>query len=172
MIQLLSMVLLVAIPSKRRFGPDAWRLVRPGRRAGGTVNKQAAGRQCLVAQHPRGKSVSRTPRQQTIVRITCRYTGRRGGPLPIRRAGYHQPLYGFDVPAGANQFGGQPIEQCRVRRFITLCAEILGRLHQARLEKHLPAAVDSHPPRERMGWINEPAGQCQAISAASRREVA
>ena len=61
-----------------------------------------------------------------------------------------QPVQRLDVPAGADELGGQPVEQLGVAGRLALHAEVLGGLHQAGAEELLPGAVDRHAGRQRV----------------------
>ena len=83
--------------------------------------------------------------------------------LPIRGAHDDGLLHRLHVPAGADEFGGQPVEQFGMRRPFALRAEILHRLDQAGAEIHLPEAIHGHARRQRIGGIDQPFGEAQAI---------
>ena len=65
---------------------------------------------------------------------------------------------------------GQPVEQFRMARRLSLGAEIVDRFHQPRTEQHLPIAVHRHAGRQRIGRIDKPAGQAQAVVGRAGRK--
>ena len=52
-----------------------------------------------------------------------------------------------------DQFGGQPVEQLRVRRLAAVEAEVAGRLDQPGAEVSLPEPVDDHPGEQRIARV-------------------
>ena len=52
---------------------------------------------------------------------------------------------------------------------ITLRPEVLARRHQAAAEHLLPEAVHRHPARQRIGVVDQPAGQAEAVPRHRRR---
>ena len=69
----------------------------------------------------------------------------------------------------ADELGGQPVEQLGMAGRLALRAEIVDASSPARAEEHLPVAVDRHPRRQRVGRIDQPAGQAQPVGRPSLR---
>ena len=56
----------------------------------------------------------------------------------------------FHVPAGADKFGREPVEQFRMGRPLALHAEVLDGLHDADAKILLPKTIHGHTCRERI----------------------
>ena len=65
----------------------------------------------------------------------------------------------FDVPSRANEFGGQPIEQFRVRRQLALSSEFLARGDKSDAKYLFPKTVDRNPGGQGVFLIHQPLGQ-------------
>ena len=73
----------------------------------------------------------------------------------------------FWLQPRADEFGGQPVEQFRMRRLRALRAEIVLRLHDAAAEILLPDAIHGDAREQRILRVRHPAGQIQAIELAA-----
>ena len=67
----------------------------------------------------------------------------------------------LDRPATADEVGGEPVEQFRMRRGAAADAEVVGRGDEAAAEVMLPDPVDHHPRREWMARTGEPLGELE-----------
>ena len=70
--------------------------------------------------------------------------------LPVGRARHDELVHGLHVPARADEFCGEPVEQLGMRGRLALCAEVLRRRDEARAKKHFPETVHRHARGERM----------------------
>src|SRR5919201_1371695 len=57
------------------------------------------------------------------------------------------------------EFGGQPIEQLRMRRSRSVVAEVVGRIDQAGDEVIVPGSVDDGTPGQTVSRVGKPGGQ-------------
>ena len=65
----------------------------------------------------------------------------------------------FQAPAGADELGGQPVEQLGMRRPAAQAAEVAGRGNQTAAEMILPDAIHHHAGGERIILGSDPLGQ-------------
>ena len=72
-------------------------------------------------------------------------------------------------PAAADEVGGEPVEQFRMRRPPAADAEIVRRGDEAAAEVMLPDPVDHHSRREGMIGARQPLGQFEPAAAGERR---
>lgn len=67
------------------------------------------------------------------------------------------------VPAAFAELDGAPVEEFRVRRGLTHDAEFLRAVLDADAEEFLPHAIDGHARGERVGGVDEPFGEAEAV---------
>ena len=162
-VQVVALRLPVDLAPLHDVFPQPGRLVRTDRGPSNTLGEQTGNRQRLIADHLRGQTNTCCTSQQAVFRIPLEQRRGDGGRLTIRGAGHDGALHLLHVPARVDEGGRQPVEQLRVAREIALRPEVVGGLDQAGPEVHLPETVDRDPGRERVRWIDEPAGERQAV---------
>ena len=69
----------------------------------------------------------------------------------------------LEAPALVEQLDRQPVEQLRVAGRRALGAEVVFGFDDAEPEELLPEAVHDNPRRQRVGRIDQPLGQVEAI---------
>src|SRR5437868_4036110 len=74
------------------------------------------------------KTDARHAINQSVVRILLHQLRLDIGGLTLSRTGYDRLLHPLHIPARAHEFGCQPIEKLRMRRPLSLYAEVLRRL--------------------------------------------
>jgi hypothetical protein len=127
------------------------------------------GRSLLMAQaHDKGETLGGKPvpgpaGEQAVLGVFFEQLLRDGG-LPIGCRRDDEPLHRLDVPACADEFSGEPVEQFRVAREFASDAEVLDGLDQPGTEVHLPPPIDGDPGGERIGRVHQPLGEVQARS--------
>src|SRR6478672_11465168 len=112
-----------AIP-ERHLLPEPLGLVRQHARSADAVVEQAACRQRRVANHLRRQSPARTPCEQPILWISLVQSRRYDRGLAIRGGRDDQTLHRANIPRGPHEFGGEPVEELRVRWRLALDAEV------------------------------------------------
>src|SRR6266480_139798 len=74
----------------------------------------------------------------------------------------------LDAAAVSQEIAGEPVEQFRVRRAITVEAEVVRRTDKASAEMIVPDAVDQDASRERIVRAGDPLGELEAALAFRR----
>src|SRR5262249_47797833 len=69
------------------------------------------------------------------------------------------------APATSDELAGKPIQQLRMRWRSALSPEVVFGFHQPHAEILLPEAIHGHAGGERVGGIDDPPSQVQAIQA-------
>ena len=161
-VQVLIPVLNVVIRPAQVF-PQPFRLIGLNRRAANFLRQQPADCQGLVTNHFSRQAHPRSSCQQAILRILLKQFRSYSGRLPIGCAHDNHLLQRVDVPAGADELGGQPVEQLRMSRPFSLEAKVIDRLDEACPKVHLPIPVDGHACCQWVRWIDQPAGESQPV---------
>ncbi len=125
--------------------PEPGRLRRVDARAANGLVQQPSHGEGTVADRLGGQPESRGAGQQPVVGIAFQERLRDVGRLAVGPGEQHRLEKSPDVPAGGDELRGEPVEQLRMGRPFTLRAEVLGGLHQAGSEEHLPVAVHRDP---------------------------
>ena len=115
-----------------------------------SFHQQPTDKQSRVAHFLRVNAKTRAARQQTILRVSREQFGRYAGRLQVSGRGRDETLQVFHVPAGADEFGREPVEQFGMCRPLALHAEVLNRLHDADAKELLPEAIHIHTGGERV----------------------
>ena len=134
--------------------------------------QEPADGQAEVANHLGLDPESVLPRQQGVARVAIGQVGPVPRRLTVSRGGDDQPDQALPAPAGRHELRRQPVEQLGVRRRFALEAEVLRRGDQAPAEELLPDRIDGHAGGERVGRVDEPAGQVVPIGLARRGRAA
>src|SRR5260221_14586699 len=95
------------------------------------VNQKAADRQYVVANLLGRQAIPRAPTEQPIVGIVdqqLRIT--RHSRLSVSRRQDNQAAEFLDIPTAFDELAGQPVEQLRMCRRLSLAAEVFGRDNQ------------------------------------------
>ena len=130
--------------------------------------EQAAGPKRDVAQHLGVEPVVRAASPEFVLGIVHAVAPR--GALAEGAAVHHEPQHVLEIPASVVQLDGQPIEQLRVGRLLSLQAKILRRANQPRAEDALPDAVDQHTGDDRLLAAGEPLGQAKPVARCALGE--
>ena len=146
---------------------ETGRMVWLHRRTADLRHQQAAGGQCLVTHEFTLQAEPRAAREQAIIRIPLVCRGSELRALPIGLAGDHESQHGLHVPPAGNELRGQPVDQFRMARRLTLRPKVLRRAHQSGAEQHLPETIHGHSRRQRIRRIDQPA--CQTKTVAGKR---
>ena len=154
---------IVAVAAFDHVGPQALRLIRLDRRPADLLDEEAGHGQGLVADHRGGQAQPRAARDHPVLRVPLELLGADVGRLAIGGAGHDGPLQGLDVPARVDELGGQPVEQLGVAGELALRAEVLGRLHQAGPEVHLPEPVHGDAGGQGVAGVDEPPRERQPV---------
>ena len=85
------------------------------------------------------------------------------GGLLVGRRGDNQLDELLAAPALTHEFGGQPVEQLRMRRRLARGPEVIGRADQTDAEKLAPDVIDRDTAGERMLRRDEPFGEIQTV---------
>ena len=134
--------------------------------------EQSADGEGVVANDLRIEPQPALAGQQPVVRIDQSQFRPGVRRLPIRRRGHDQTMHVPQVPAFAqrklrlHELHGEPVEQLRMRGRRPLQSEVVFRLDQALAEVVLPQSIHGDSGRERIGTIDQPASQIEAIRAA------
>ena len=112
--------------------------------------QKTTGGQRDVPHHLRFHPEPWTASQQPVVRVALGERGRHHRRLPVGRRGDDQAEERLLAPALLDEFGGQPVEQFRMRRPGALRAEVLAGLDEAAAEHLLPESIDGHARDERI----------------------
>ncbi len=155
------------ISAERHFFPEAFGLIRKDAGAADFIVDETADGEGVIADHFSGKAEARAVREQTIFGIFLKQFGRDGRRWLIDGRCDDEALHGFDIPLAGEEFGGEPIEQIFIGGRVTLGAEIFGGLHEADAKIHLPKMIDGDAGSERVGGIDNPLGESEAIAGAS-----
>ena len=152
----------------RELFPESVGLIRLHGRTAHLFVEQAGDGERLIADHLGRQAYARTARQQAIFGVAL--AQRRGGLrlLPVGGGRHDEALHRLDVPAGADEFGGEPVEQFGMARRFALGSKILGGLHQAGAEVGLPVAVHRYARGEGMVRIGEPLREAEAVGRGAR----
>src|ERR1044071_2667176 len=74
----------------------------------------------------------------------------------------------FETPAGADEFGGEVIEELGMSRCRARDAEVVGRRHQASAKMMLPDSIHRAPREGGMGWVKKPIREGEAAAGSLR----
>ena len=133
-------------------------------RAADFFHEEAAGGEGLVADHFGGEAVTRTAGEPDIFRIVGHDLGSGEAALAVGLREDDGFMQGFYVPAGADEFAGEPVEEFGIFGAVTLAAEVVGGLDEAATEEGLPEAIHRHAREQRMARVGEPAGEAEAVA--------
>src|SRR5690349_4374628 len=100
--------------------------------------QQTTQEQCLVTQHLTSEALPGPGRQKPVFGIPFVELRCRARILTVSRRGHDQSRKAFYVPPIFLELYGQPVEQLRVARHLTLITKILGGLYQTCAKKALP----------------------------------
>ena len=133
-------------------------------RAADFFHEEAAGGEGLVADHFGGEAVTRTAGEPDIFRIVGHDLGSGEAALAVGLREDDGFMQGFHVPAGADEFAGEPVEEFGIFGAVTLAAEVVGGLDEAAAEEGLPEAIHRHAREQRMARVGEPACEAEAVA--------
>ena len=134
------------------------------RRTTDFFNEQAAGGEGLVANHLGGEAMAGTAGEPGVLRIVGHDLRGREAALAVSIGEDDGFEEGFHIPARADEFAGEPVEEFGVLGAIALGAEVVGGLDEALTEEGLPKAIYGHAGQQRVIGGGEPAGKAEAVA--------
>ena len=117
-------------------------MIRIDRRAADFFDKETADGECLISDDVGRKALAGTTGEEAVVRVGFQELRIQVGLLTIGGAGDDEALEVFDVPSGVDEFGGEPVEEIRMRGFLSLDTEVFGCFYETGAEIFLPVAID------------------------------
>lgn len=141
--------LLVFLPH-RHFDPKILRLIRADGGAADFFDEEAAESEGLITDDVGREALTGAAGQELVVRIDFEELRSELGLLAVGRAGDDKFLKVLHVPTGADEFGGEPVEESRVGGFFALDAKVFRSFDQAGSKVFLPVAVDGDACGERV----------------------
>ena len=164
-VELLAVVLHVVARSVWSAPPTTRRLIRLHRRPAELLDQQAGHRERLIAHHLRRQPETRSASQQPVLGIALQqspaWPSTPAGTSRSSRSVFCSAL--TSQPVRTNSVASQS-SSSGMRRRLALRAEVLGRLHEAGAEVHLPEPVDRHPRSQRIRRIDKPLREAQPVA--------
>ena len=143
--------------------PESGGLIGHDGRATDLFGEQAGGEEGLVADGFGGQAEAGASCEEAVFGVAGDQIGRGGGGLAIGCGGDHQANHGFDVPVGADEFGGEPVEEFGMAGWFALDTEVLGGFDEAGAEDGLPEAVDGDTGGEGIAGVDKPLREAEAV---------
>ena len=143
-----------------RFGD----VVREDGRATDFFHEQAAAGERLIADHLGGETMTRPTGEPEVFRIVGHDLGRGETALAVGLGeddGFEESFY---VPAGADEFTGEPVEELGVFGAVGLVAEVVDGFDQALAKERLPETIYRHAGEQRMTSIGEPTREAETVA--------
>src|SRR5690606_7761270 len=95
------------------------------------------------------------------------HLGSNSACLPINGRGHDHTMQMFQTPVMLQQLARQPVEQLRMRRFVSRHAEVAGSIRQAAAEVELPYAIGDHTRDQGIIAMRQPLRQSDAPPAGA-----
>ena len=132
------------------FDPKILRLIRADGGAADFFDEEAAESEGLITDDVGREALTGAAGQESVVGIDFEELRSELGLLAVGRAGDDEFLKVLHVPTGADEFGGEPVEESRVGGFFALDAKVFRSFDQAGSKVFLPVAVDGDACGERV----------------------